>query len=107
MTKPEIFQVATTTGNRDEAERIAVALVERKLAACVQISGPVSSIYHWQGNVEHSQEWVCTVKTIQTRYDEVEKTIRELHSYDVPEILAVKVKAGLGDYLRWIHDEVK
>ncbi len=107
MTKPEIFQVATTTGNRDEADRIAVALVERKLAACVQISGPVSSIYRWQGKVEHSQEWVCTVKTTQTRYDEVERVIRELHSYDVPEILAVKVKTGLSDYLRWVHSEVK
>ena len=107
MTKPEIFRVATTTGNRDEAERIAVTLVERKLAACVQISGPVNSIYRWQDNVEHLQEWVCTVKTIQTLYDEVEKTIRELHSYDVPEILAVKVKTGFGDYLRWVHDGVK
>ena len=67
----------------------------------------MSSIYRWQDNVEHSQEWICTVKTAQTRYDEVERVIREFHSYDVPEFLAVKVKTSLGDYLRWIRDGVK
>ncbi len=103
----ETIQVITTTASRPEADRIASALVERQLAACVQISGPINSTYRWQGNVETSEEWLCTVKTRNDLYAEVEQAIKELHSYDEPEILAVPVQAGSSGYLDWLDVQVK
>ncbi|HEX3727810.1 MAG TPA: divalent-cation tolerance protein CutA [Pirellulales bacterium] len=102
----DILQVVTTTASKEEAERIARAVVNRRLAACVQISGPISSVYHWQGNVETSQEWQCTFKTRKPHYRELETAIRQLHSYDVPEILAVEVCDGSQDYFDWLCGEL-
>ncbi|MEQ8786077.1 MAG: divalent-cation tolerance protein CutA [Pirellulaceae bacterium] len=99
--------VATTTGSRDEAQQIAAALVERRLAACVQVGGPITSTYRWQGKVETGEEWVCTAKTLYYRYAAVEQTIRELHSYDEPEILVTTIEAGSKGYLRWLAAEVR
>ena len=83
---------------------MAVALVERRLAACVQVVGPVESRYRWEGRVETATEWLCVAKTTAERYDELEAAIGELHSYDVPEILAVPVVRGSAAYLRWLGD---
>ncbi len=83
-----------------------MALVERRLAACVQVVGPVESRYRWEGRVETATEWLCVAKTTAERYDELEAVIVELHSYDVPEILAVPVVRGSAAYLRWLGDEV-
>jgi periplasmic divalent cation tolerance protein len=102
----EYLQVTTATGSEEEAERISAALIERRLAACVQVIGPISSRYRWQGEIEHEQEWLCLVKTEAPRYEEVEATIRELHSYDEPEILATPIVAGSEGYLEWIGDNV-
>ena len=101
------IQVLTTVGSEEEGERIAAALVERRLAACVQVSGPISSHYRWQGEVEHSQEWLCLVKTEASRYAEVEAAIAELHSYDEPEIIATPIVAGSAGYLEWIARSVE
>jgi periplasmic divalent cation tolerance protein len=98
----DALQVVTTAGSQDEAEHIARQLVERKLAACVQVIGPMTSIYHWQGEVERAAEWLLQIKTDRARYGEVEAAIRALHSYEVPEILALAVAAGSADYLRWL-----
>lgn len=94
--------VLTTTSSRDEADRIAVALVERRLAACVQIAGPISSVYHWQGQVANSQEWLCLIKTDEPHYPAVEAAIQELHSYEVPEVIALPIIAGSAGYLHWL-----
>ncbi len=102
----QTLQVATTTANQSDAERIARALVERRLAACVQISGPISSMYRWQDTVETSSEWLCTIKTTEGNYQRVESTIRELHPYDEPEIIAVPIIAGSPGYLTWLQDQV-
>ena len=91
---PEYLQVLTTAGSEDEAERISTALVERRLAACVQIIGPMSSRYRWQGKIETAREWMCVAKTEAPRYPELETAIRELHSYDEPEIVATPIVAG-------------
>ena len=99
-------QVMTTTSSLDEAQKIARALVERRLAACVQVSGPLVSTYHWQGAIETAQEWRCVVKTRRSHYLTVELAIRQLHSYEVPEILAVEVKSGHEAYLNWIESEL-
>jgi periplasmic divalent cation tolerance protein len=98
----EYIQVLTTAGSEEEAKRISAALVERRLAACVQIVGPISSRYRWQGEVETAREWICVAKTSAARYAEVETAIRELHSYDEPEIVATPIVAGSKGYLDWI-----
>ncbi len=103
----QAIQIATTTSSPADAEKIAAALVERRLAACVQISGPIISTYRWQGKVEKAEEWLCTIKTRRDVYEQVEAAIRELHSYDEPEILAVPVAAGSEGYLKWLDAEVK
>lgn len=102
----EAIQVVTTTASKEEAEKIAQALVARRLAACVQVAGPIASVYHWQGKLETSQEWLCVVKTLESHYADLQAAIRELHSYDVPEILAFKVVAGDRDYLNWLAGEL-
>ena len=105
MDNPYI-QVMTTTATPEDAERIAQALVERRQAACVQIVGPIRSIYHWQGNVENGREWLCLAKSRQDLYPQIEATIRSLHPYEVPEILALPVTAGSASYLAWLEQAV-
>lgn len=99
----DTIQILTTTPDKALAQRIAHALVEAQLAACVQISGPVESIYRWQGRVESAAEWQCWIKTTRDRYAEVEQAIRGLHPYEVPEILAMPVVEGQVDYLQWLE----
>ena len=101
----ELIQIVTTTASEEEARRIAAALVERRLAACVQIVGPITSVYRWQGAVETSQEWQCAIKTRRDLYADVEAAIVELHSYDVPEVLAVPIIAGSPGYRAWVETE--
>lgn len=101
------IQVITTTAERVDAQKIARALVEQRLAACVQIVGPVESTYHWQGNIETAQEFQCWIKTKLHLYEAVEQTIYKLHPYRVPEILAIPVLAGSEAYLRWLGEEVR
>jgi periplasmic divalent cation tolerance protein len=101
----DVIQVTATTGNREEAQRIAAELVDHRLAACVQISGPITSFYRWEGKLETSQEWLLTIKTTEDRFDEVDQTIRKIHLYDVPEILATPVITGSEKYLTWVRKE--
>jgi periplasmic divalent cation tolerance protein len=102
----EYLQVSTTTGTEREAEEISAALVERRLAACVQVIGPIASRYRWQGAVEQAREWLCLAKTEASRYPELEAAIRELHSYDEPEIVATPIVAGSAGYLEWIGESL-
>jgi periplasmic divalent cation tolerance protein len=102
----DCIQVQTTAESEQEAERISSALVERRLAACVQIIGPISSRYRWRGEIETAREWICVAKTTADRYPELEATIRELHSYDEPEIVATPIVAGSKGYLDWISQGV-
>jgi periplasmic divalent cation tolerance protein len=102
----EYLQVQTTAGSEEEAERIAAALVERRLAACVQTIGPIASRYRWQGEVERAREWLCLAKTEAGRYPEVEAAIGELHSYEEPEVIATPIVAGSSGYLEWLSQNV-
>jgi periplasmic divalent cation tolerance protein len=102
----DYIQVTTTVATRADADRIARALVERGLAACVQVAGPIASTYRWKGAIETAEEWLCFAKTRRERYADVESAIRELHPYEVPEIVAVAIVAGSADYLRWIDESV-
>lgn len=102
----EYLQVLTTAGSEKEAERIGAALVERRLAACVQVLGPISSRYRWQGKIETAREWTCLAKTEASRYPDLEAAIRELHSYEEPEIVATPIVAGSQGYLDWIGESL-
>jgi len=99
--------VLTTTGSRDEAEKIATALVEAEVAACVNIVGPITSIYRWQGKVEKTEEFLLLIKTWNAVYEDVEATIREIHSYELPECIALRVEKGSEQYLEWIENSVR
>jgi periplasmic divalent cation tolerance protein len=101
------LQITTTAANRDEAQRIAATLVERRLAGCVQIIGPVRSVYRWEGRVEEADEWLCLVKTSRDAYAAVEAAIRELHSYECPEIIATPIEAGSAAYLQWLAEQIR
>ncbi|MGP6155923.1 MAG: divalent-cation tolerance protein CutA [Vulcanimicrobiaceae bacterium] len=98
------IQIVTTAAERADLERIGRALVERQLAACVQIDGPIESIYRWNGAVETAAEWRCTIKTRRGLYAAVERAIGELHPYEIPEVLAFEVTVGSQAYLAWIDE---
>lgn len=102
----DYIQILTTAGTRDDAETIGRTLVNERLAACVQLSGPVLSSYRWQGGIETSQEWQCLIKTRRDLFEQIEATIRRLHPYEVPEILAIPIVAASRPYLDWIDAEV-
>lgn len=104
---PEHVQVLTTAGSEEEAERIAEALVDRGLAACVQVLGPITSRYRWEGGVQTDREWLCIAKTRARLFSDVAAAIRAVHSYDVPEITAIPIVAGTADYLGWITAETR
>jgi periplasmic divalent cation tolerance protein len=95
----------TMCGSEEEAGRVARHLVENRLAACVGVTPRVRSLYWWQGKVENAEEWALTIKTRAALYTQVEAAIRTVHSYEIPEILAVPVAAGLPAYLDWINAE--
>jgi periplasmic divalent cation tolerance protein len=103
----DYIQVVTTTEKKEDARKIAQTLVERRLAGCVQVIGPVTSTYRWKGVIETAEEWMCIIKTRKDFYPELEKSIREVHPYEVPEILAVPVVEGSKDYLEWLGNEIK
>jgi periplasmic divalent cation tolerance protein len=102
----DCFLVTTTLPNEAAAQQVAAKLVEERLAACAQVVGPVSSTYRWKGRIEQAAEWYCNLKTTNTRLSTLISRIRELHPYEVPEIVAVRIQEGDGEYLRWIEAEV-
>ncbi|MBN1261950.1 MAG: divalent-cation tolerance protein CutA [Anaerolineae bacterium] len=107
MNESEFIQVITTTETRAAARRIARALVEARLAGCVQIIGPITSTYRWIDDVETEEEWLCQIKTTRALYDEVQATVRDIHPYDTPEIIALPVLEGDADYLDWLRHSLR
>jgi len=99
--------VLVTCGSAKEARRIARALVEGRIAACVNIlPAPVESLYRWKGQVESAKEFLLVIKTTRGRFAVLEKEIRRLHSYDVPEVIALAVARGSRSYLAWLSESV-
>jgi len=97
------FRVVLTTADSAElAERLAHALVERRLAACVNIVGPVRSVYRWKGEIVADEERLLLIKTASEQFEALREALRELHTYEVPEILALAVTAGDRPYLDWL-----
>jgi len=97
--------VLTNLPDRAAAERLADALIEKRLAACVNILAPCRSVYRWQGTVQHDEEHPMLIKTSSARYAELESAIRGGHPYELPEIIAVPVERGLPPYLEWVAAE--
>lgn len=99
--------VLTTCGNGQEAHKIANALVERRLAACVNMVSSIESVYRWQGQVESATEWLLLIKTTAERFPAVRDAIRELHSYDLPECIMLPIEDGSAEYLKWIEESTQ
>jgi periplasmic divalent cation tolerance protein len=102
----DYIQVLTTTATREDAQAIADAVVERRLAGCVQIVGPIASTFWWQGKIERAQEWLCFMKSDKRLYHALEQTIKEHHTYETPEIIAIPIVAGSQAYLQWLSHEL-
>ncbi len=100
------IQVVTTVENRDDAQRIARAVVEKRLAACAQVVGPVTSTYWWKGRIEEAEEWQCFLKTREDRFDALEQAIREIHPYEVPEIISMPLVQVSPAYREWLRQEL-
>jgi periplasmic divalent cation tolerance protein len=100
--------VLVTCGSAKEARKIARAVVEQRMAACANIvTSPVQSVYRWKGRVESAEEFLLVIKTTQGRFAELKAAVKRLHSYDVPEIIALPIAAGGTNYLNWISESVK
>ncbi|WFO75451.1 divalent-cation tolerance protein CutA [Desulfurococcaceae archaeon MEX13E-LK6-19] len=98
--------VLVTTSGLDEAKRIAKTLVEKKLAACINIVEKIHSVYWWQGKVEEGDESLLVIKTRVDKFKELVDTVKKLHSYTVPEIIALPIVVGSSDYLKWLDESV-
>ncbi len=101
------LQVETAVATREQADILARNLVERHLAACVQVRGPMWSTFWWHEKMERTEEWGCVIKTVAARYQELEQAIRLLHPYEEPEIIAFPIDGGSRTYLRWIEESTK
>ena len=101
----EFIQVSTTVNSKEGADKIARKLLDERLASCVQVLGPIHSNYWWKGRIDRIREWICLIKARANDYSRIEASIRGMHPYDVPEILALPVLRGDIDYLNWIRTE--
>jgi periplasmic divalent cation tolerance protein len=103
----EYIQLTTTTGKRQDAEQIASELVSRRLAACVQVTGPVVSTFRWQGKVETAEEWTCIIKTSGAQLSEIHQLFAQIHPYEVPELIATPIIDGSPAYLKWLDEQLE
>ena len=103
----EYLHVLTTIDSKEKAHQLQRLLVEERAAACVQILGPISSLYWWEGEIEQAEEWLCLAKTRGSEFTRLERLIKEHHPYETPEIIGLPILAGNRDYLKWISAETK
>ena len=103
----KVIQITTTCDQREALERLAAQLIENRLAACVQIAGPIQSVYRWKGSIEKSDEWICTIKTFDRCSEEVVDTILNQHPYDVPEIITGEITGTHAAYHQWMCEQIK
>jgi periplasmic divalent cation tolerance protein len=99
--------VTTTLPTEDQARAVAEAAARERLAACAQVQGPIQSTFHWQGAIDHATEWYCHCKTTRAAYPALERLIKSMHPYEVPEIIAAPIAVGYQPYLLWIEQEVR
>jgi periplasmic divalent cation tolerance protein len=101
----EAVQITTTADNRETIEKIGRSLVEKRLASCAQVLGPIKSIYRWKGKIEETEEWLCLIKSRKSLSKDVEAEILRLHPYELPEITVTIIDGGLAGYIQWVVDE--
>jgi periplasmic divalent cation tolerance protein len=104
--RSQLIELSTTTATQEEAQQIAAALVNERLAACVQIDGPIESVYRWQGEVETAREWRVRAKTSHSFHEKVVATIGRHHSYECPELVATQIVGGSEAYLGWLLEQL-
>jgi periplasmic divalent cation tolerance protein len=102
---PECIVVFVTCGSEEEALKIAHSLVEERVAACVNLISPVRSIYRWEGKIWDEKEWILIIKTQKESFEELERKVKSLHSYSVPEIIGLPIVEGSSSYLQWLLEE--
>ncbi|MET0071004.1 MAG: divalent-cation tolerance protein CutA [Candidatus Thiodiazotropha sp.] len=102
-----LLLILCTAPDRENALKLANSLLEQELAACVNLTSPVTSVYRWQGKLEQSEEILLLIKTTEKKYRDVEAALRAQHPYELPEIIAVPVEQGLDDYLDWVERCIK
>ena len=105
MSEPIV--VLVTCGSEEEALKIANVLVEEHLAACVNLVSPIRSIYRWEEKIWDEKEWLLIIKTQKQKFKELEKKVKSLHSYSVPEIISLPIVEGASSYLQWIKENTK
>ncbi len=107
MTKclKDIMVVITTCGKEEDAKILAQKLIEKRLAACAQVYGPITSYYWWEGNLEEDTEWQVKFKILKEKYEDAEKFIRQNHPYELPQIIAIPVEKSLKEYSLWVAKE--
>jgi len=103
---PKYIQIITTTESKEDAARIAKELVKKRLVACAQVIGPIQSTYWWKGEIESSEEWLCLMKSREDLYPNLEKALKDIHAYEVPEIIAIPILTGHQPYLQWMDEEM-
>ena len=103
----DYIQVSTTAGSKEDAQKIARGVVEKRLAACAQIMGPITSTYRWQGRTEEEEEWLCLMKSRSALYDQLDSAIKAVHPYEEPEIIALPIVSGSQGYLDWLKRETE
>ena len=103
----DYVQALVTIDSEDGAHTLQRLILEHRAAACVQVIGPISSAYWWEGQIEEAQEWLCLAKTRGSEYRRLESLIKENHPYETPEIIAIPILAGNEDYLEWISAETR
>ncbi len=99
--------VLTTVGLKDVADKLALQLVERRLAACVNIVGPIRSVYRWQGEIHNEAEYLLLIKTTTDQASKVQSALKELHPYELPECVQLSIEQGSEEYLVWLASEVR
>ena len=99
--------VVTTTEHQQDADKLAAMAAEKRLSACAQVEGPITSVYRWEDKIETATEWKCSFKTSKKIYTALEQAIKKHHPYDTPEILAFAVEDGSQEYLKWLAEELK
>lgn len=105
--RSEAIQVMTTTAEKKDAEALAQAVLQRRLGACVQISGPIESRYWWNNRLESASEWSLAIKTRRDLYKPLETLLLELHPYDQPEIVATPIVEVSAGYWKWLNEQVE
>ncbi len=105
--KKHYIQILTTIDDKNIAKKIASALLDKKMASCIQISGPITSNYSWEDKLESTEEYMCIIKTRHNLYREIERLIIEMHPYEVPEIISTQILDGNKTYLDWMDNVIR